>query len=180
MLIRHAEKPAKDGTPYGVTEKGKRSSESMEVRGWQRAGALTTLFAPTDGHLQNASLATPQFLYASKPLRRRGSRRPMETITPLAGKLRLKINTNFPRFDYESLVEEVVSRNGVVLICWQREYIPVIAEHILNEESIAPSIWPEDCFDMIWVFDLDRRSSRYKFKQVPQMLLMGDRGTLIK
>src|SRR4030095_8231101 len=103
MLIRHAEKPAKDGTPYGVTEKGKRSSESMEVRGWQRAGALTTLFAPTDGHLQTASLATPQFLYASKPLRRRGSRRPMETITPLAQKLRLKINTSFPRFAYESM-----------------------------------------------------------------------------
>ena len=180
MLIRHAEKPAKDGTPYGVTEKGKRSSESMEVRGWQRAGALTTLLASADGHLQSASLAKPQFLYASKPLRRKGSRRPMETITPLAEKLKLKINTSFPRFDYDGMVDQAVSRNGVVLICWQREYIPEIAKHILNDDRIAPSIWPEDCFDMVWVFDLDRRSSRYRFKQVAQKLLAGDRGTPIK
>ena len=178
--MRHAEKPAKDGTPYGVTEKGKRSSESMEVRGWQRAGALTTLFAPTDGHLQNASLATPQFLYASKPLRRKGSRRPMETITPLAGKLGREINLSFARFEYESMIREVISRKGVVLICWQREYIPAIAQEILGEKKIAPLDWPEDCFDVIWVFDLDHRSSRYKFKQVPQKLLMGDRNTTIK
>jgi hypothetical protein len=180
MLIRHAEKPAKDGTPYGVTEKGKRSSESMEVRGWQRAGALTTLFAATDGHLQNASLTTPQFLYASKPLRRKGSRRPMETITPLAEKLGREINLTFARFEYESMIREVVSQKGVVLICWQREYIPAIAEQILGKKNIAPAIWPEDCFDMVWVFELDRRSSRYKFKQVPQKLLAGDRQTTIK
>jgi hypothetical protein len=180
MLIRHAEKPAKDGPPYGVSEKGKRSSESMEVRGWQRAGALTTLFAPSDGHLQNASLATPQFLYASKPLRRKGSRRPMETITPLAGKLGKAINLNFARFQYESMIREVVARKGVVLISWQREYIPVIAQQILGDAKTAPAIWPEDCFDMIWVFDLDRRSSRYKFKQVPQKLLVGDRTGQIK
>src|SRR4030095_16424950 len=180
MLMRHAEKRAKDGTPYGVTERGKRSSESMEVRGWQRAGALTTLFAPTDGHLQNASLTTPQFLYASKPLRRKGSRRPMETITPLAQKLGSEINSSFARFEYESMIREVVSRKGVVLICWQREYIPAIAQQILGEKKIAPAIWPEDCFDMIWVFDLDRRSSRYKFKQVPQKLLMGDRRAPIR
>jgi hypothetical protein len=180
MLLRHAEKPAKDSTPYGVTEKGERSSESLEVRGWQRAGAIANLLAPTNGRLQNASLAMPQFLYASKPLRRKGSRRPMETITPLAEKLGSEINLNFARFEIENMTREVVSRKGVVLICWQREYIPAIAQQILGEKKIAPLIWPENCFDMIWVFDLDHRSSRYKFKQVPQKLLMGDRRTPIK
>ncbi len=179
MLLRHAEKPAKDSAPYGVTESGKPSSESLEVRGWQRAGALTNLFAPTNGRLQNGSLATPQFLYASKPLRRKGSRRPMETITPLAEKLKREINLNFARFEYESMIREVVSRKGVVLICWQREYIPAIAQCILGETKIAPLNWPDDCFDIVWVFDLDRRSSKYRFKQVPQKLLIGDRRTPI-
>lgn len=180
MLIRHAEKPAKDDAPYGVTRKGERSKESLEVRGWQRAGALTNLFVPANGHLQHPSLAKPHFLYASKPLRRKGSRRPIETITPLAEKLSIKIKSDFQRSNFESMLEEVFSRKGVVLICWQREYIPDIASLILGSKKIAPSDWPEDRFDLIWVFDLHRSSSKYKFKQVPQKLLAGDSTSPIK
>jgi len=180
MLIRHAEKPAKDSEPYGVTAEGEQNKESLEVRGWQRAGALANLFAPNNGHFQHASLAKPKFLFASKPLRRKGSRRPIETLTPLAEKLKLKINSSFQRSDFESMIEEVGSCKGVVLICWQREYIPDIAAHILGSKKIAPSNWPDDCFDMIWVFDLARSSSKYTFKQVPQKLLGGDLTTPIK
>jgi hypothetical protein len=174
MLIRHAEKPAKDAAPYGVTAAGERNKESLEVRGWQRAGALAILLAPTNGNFQNAALAQPQFLFASKPLRRKGSRRPIETLTPLAQKLGVRINSSFPRSDFESMLDEVFSCKGVVLICWQREYIPEIASYILGSKKIAPSDWPEDCFDMIWVFDLVRSSAKYTFKQVPQKLLAGD------
>jgi hypothetical protein len=174
MLIRHAEKPAKDAAPFGVTEEGERSKESLEVRGWQRAGALAKLLAPADGHFQNRSLAKPQFLYASKPLRRKGSKRPIETITPLAEKLAIKINSSFQRGEFKDMLAEVFSRKGAVLICWQREYIPDIASHILGKKNTAPTNWPEDRFDMIWVFDLNRSSAKYKFKQVPQKLLGGD------
>ena len=174
MLIRHAEKPAKDFAPFGVTADGERNKESLEVRGWQRAGALANLFAPNNGHFQHSSLAKPQFLFASKPLRRKGSRRPLETVTPLAQKLALRINSSFQRADFESMLEEVFACKGVVLICWQREYIPDIASYILGNKKIAPSNWPEDCFDMIWVFDLVSSSSKYTFKQVPQKLLKGD------
>ena len=180
MLIRHAEKPAKDSAPYGVTAEGERNKESLEVRGWQRAGGLVNLFAPANGHIQHASLAKPQFLFASKPLRRKGSRRPLETITPLAQKLALRINSNFPRFDIGSMLEEVFLCKGVVLICWQREYIPGIASYILENNNVAPQNWPEDCFDMIWVFDLLHSSSKYSFKQVPQKLLGGDLSAPIK
>jgi hypothetical protein len=180
ILLRHAEKPAKDDAPYGVNRKGERNKESLAVRGWQRAGALTNLFVPANGHFQHPALAKPQFLYASKPLVRKGSRRPLQTIVPLAEKLAIEINSDFQRSDFESMLEEVFSRKGVVLICWQREYIPDIASLILGNNKIAPSDWPEDRFDMIWVFDLDRSSSRYKFKQVPQKLLGGDLTSPIK
>lgn len=180
ILLRHAEKPDKDGAPFGVTRDGKQSKESLEVRGWQRAGALANLFAPTDGHLQNSSLAKPQSLFASKPLKRKGSRRPLETITPLAKKLGIEINAEFQRSDFEGLVREVCSCRGVVLICWQREYIPEIAAHILGNNRHAPREWPEERFDMIWVFDLDHASGRYKFKQVPQRLLVRDSRLPIK
>lgn len=180
MLLRHAEKPAKDNAPYGVTRKGERSKESLEVRGWQRAGALANLFVPANGHFNHSALVTPQFLYASKPLRRKGSRRPLETITPLAEKLSLKVNSTFQRSQLVSMVEDAFSRKGVVLICWQREYIPDIAALILGGKNIAPSEWPENRFDVIWVFDLQRSSSTYKFRQVPQELLAGDLITPIK
>lgn len=180
MLLRHAEKPAKDHAPYGVTRKGERSKESLEVRGWQRAGALANLFVPAADQLQHRELATPQFLYASKPLRRKGSRRPIETITPLAEKLSLKVSAEYQRFQLVSLIEDVFSRRGVVLICWQREFIPHIAALILGADKIAPREWPEYRFDMIWVFDLVRSSSTYKFRQVPQELLAGDLTTPIK
>lgn len=180
MLIRHAEKPAKDSAPFGVTADGDRNKESLEVRGWQRAGALANLLAPNNGHFQHASLAKPQFLFASKPLRRKGSRRPLETLTPLGQKLAIRIDSSFQRSDFENMIEEVFSCKGVVLICWQREYIPDIASYILGNKKIAPPVWPEDCFDMIWVFDLVTSSSKYSFKQVPQKLLGGDLTTPIK
>ena len=174
ILLRHAEKPAKDDTPYGINRKGERNKESLTVRGWQRAGALTNLFAPANGHLQHPSLATPSFLYASKPLLRKGSRRSLQTIVPLGEKLGIKINSEFQRADFESMLQDAFSCSGVVLICWQREYIPEIASTILGSEKIAPRDWPEDRYDMIWVFDLHRATSTYRFRQVPQMLLGGD------
>lgn len=180
MLIRHAEKPDRDGEPFGVTEKGQRNKEALAVRGWQRAGALATLFAPTNANFQHSALARPKFLFASKPLRRKGSRRPIQTIRPLAHKLEIDINSNFQRADYESMLQDVFSCKGVVLVCWQREYIPQIASYILGGGSKVPADWPEDRYDMVWVFDLNGSSGRYTFKQVPQTLLSCDLGTPIK
>jgi hypothetical protein len=180
MLIRHAEKPDRDAVPFGVTEKGLRNKEALAVRGWQRAGALAALLAPTDGHFQHRALAKPQFLFASKPLRRKGSRRPIQTIRPLAHKLEIDIKSDFERAEYESMLEQVFSCKGVVLVCWQREFIPEIDLHFLCGGIKVPSDWPEDRYDIVWVFDLDRRSGTYTFKQVPQDLLNGDSRTSIR
>ena len=91
----------------------------------------------------------------------------------------IKNNSQFLRYQLVSLVEDVYSRKGVVLICWQREFIPQIASLILGDK-VAPRNWPEDRFDMIWVFDLVSATGTYKFQQVPQELLSGDLTTPIK
>lgn len=72
-----------------------------------------------------------------------------------------------------------MSCKGVVLVCWQREYIPQLAALILGNNA-APTSWPEDCYDMIWVFDLLPSRTKYSFKQVPQKLLAGDLTSPIK
>ena len=105
--------------------------------------------------------------------------RPIQTITALADKLNLTINDHFQRSHFENMLEEVFLCNGVVLICWQREYIPNIAALILGNGETAPQDWPEDRFDIVWVFDLKRSSTGYGFKQVPQKLLPGDTSTRI-
>ena len=175
MVIRHAEKPT-DEAPCGVTEEGERESESLTVRGWQRAGALAALLAPPDGTLREPALAEPRFIYASKPTKRNGSRRSVETVTPLAAKLSLLVNTNFQRDEYAEMLEDVFVCRGVVLISWQHDFIPLIARALLGQQATAaPHEWDVDRYDLIWVFDRDPETGLYSFTQVPQNLLAGDR-----
>jgi len=174
MLLRHGEKPLSAPPPYGVTAGGERESESLTVRGWQRAGALAAFFAPASNSFQDAALARPQFIYASTPTKRQGSRRSIETMTPLAEKLAIRINANYQKLESEKMLEEAFLCAGVVLICWQHELLPKIANRILGDQKTAPQEWPEDRYDMLWVFDRDETSGAYGFKQVPQNLLMGD------
>ena len=191
MIIRHDEKPPSappHGPPYGVLDTGVQDSESLTIQGWQRAGALTCFFDPAYGPLQNFHLAKPQFLYTSKPKNlKHGSRRPYETITPLAKKLGLEININFMEGEEEKMVEDALQKSGIVLICWQHENIttntnggPCIAKYILDTGSYnfsqvpqcllygdspdpikgAPDKWPDDRFDVVWVFDLKSTLSK--------------------
>jgi hypothetical protein len=178
MVVRHAEKPTSD-IP-GVTFDGRRESESLTVRGWQRAGALVAFFAPADNCFTDPALAQPQYLYASKPTRRNGSFRPVETITPLAEKLAIRINSNFQKNETQQMLDEVFLCSGVVLISWQQEFIPAIANYIMGSRTATPQDWPEDRFDMVWVFERDTNSDNYSFQQVAQTLLMGDWATPIK
>ena len=102
MVIRHGEKPGiYNGAEYaGVSSLGAVAGDDgakhLVTLGWERAGALVTLFAAPWGP-KTPSLATPQFLFASDPIAKQGddnsdegpSERPYETLTALAAKLGL-------------------------------------------------------------------------------------------
>jgi hypothetical protein len=173
MIIRHAEKPPSTGEPFGVTAEGVQDPESLIIDGWQRAGALACLFAPSRGPLQDAQLATPEFLFASESKSGGGSKRPVETITPLASKLGLTPKTH-KKSDIDKVAADAMACGGVALICWQHEDIPSISNAIVGDSTTVPQSWPGDRFDVVWVFNLDQSSNSYSFKQVPQRLLAGD------
>jgi hypothetical protein len=174
MIIRHAEKPPEGGAPpFGVTALGGQDAESLTIPGWQRAGALACFFAPTRGPLQDAGLATPQFLFASESKSGGGSARPVETITPLASKLGLTPKTH-KKSDIDKVAADAMACGGTALICWQHEDIPSIANVILGNQTTVPQQWPGDRFDVVWVFDLGTSSKSYSFNQVTQCLLAGD------
>jgi hypothetical protein len=170
LVIRHAEKP--DGSADGVLPTGKRNAESLTVDGWQRAGALATLFAPARGPHQDPHLATPAFLYASKTNARKHSHRPYQTLMPLAAKLGLTINDAFKKDEYELMLVDAGGCDGVVLIAWQHEFIPRIGNSITGNDTTVPQKWPGARFDMVWSFT--RRRGGYAFAQVPELLLDGD------
>ena len=92
MIIRHAEKPPnppnKTG-PWDVQLDGKTGDgKSLIVQGWQRAGALSSFFAPYKSKPVNPEIVMPHHIYAANP--KGETQRPWETVTPLAAWLKYK------------------------------------------------------------------------------------------
>jgi hypothetical protein len=178
MIIRHAEKPYDDSKEKnkGVRMDGSSSDESLAVRGWQRAGALSLLFGSAE-IAQSRGLSVPQYLYASDPEKkdRDGgkSRRPKQTLIPLAQRLELRIFADWEKGQEDNLCREVLKQTGAVLISWPHENIPDIAALIPGGNIPQTQTWDDDRFDLVWVFDL-LPSGNYSYKEIRQVLLSGD------
>jgi hypothetical protein len=204
MVLRHAEKPGTyGGTQYdGVNLTGDIAgadgAKHLIVTGWQRAGALVTLFAPPWG--PKAGLDTPAHLFASDPQSDDGdaddagpSQRPYETLTALAAKLNLSTDTHYKKSHYDKMVTKALAKDGAVLIAWQHEDIalqtksgqPGISQLILTQTQTPsgkfdiPTTWPSGPqgarYDLIFVFDRPAGDGPIQnFRLVAQMLLAGD------
>jgi hypothetical protein len=173
MVIRHGEKPQGAIPPYGVTTDGEQDANSLLVQGWARAGALAVLFAPSRGLLQSEELAQPQTIFAASDVGGQSSKRPEETVSFVAQKLSLNVNTTYTVGQETQLAGAVKSCDGVVLVGWEHKHIPLIANAILGNTS-APQKWPGERFDMVWVFDLDAAGGTWRFSPVPELLMPGD------
>jgi len=175
MLIRHAEKPDdKDG---GVDQKGGLDKHDLIVRGWQRAGALVQFFAnPRD---PNGPIKRPGTIFATKPSPGSESKRPLHTVTPLKQLLGIAIDNTVSVGSEPDLVNKAIASDGVVLIAWHHEKIPAIANLILSNKS-APQKWPDERFDLVWIFSRTAANAPWTFAQAPQLLLSGDSPDLIK
>jgi hypothetical protein len=178
MLIRHAEKPAPSGPPFGITASGKQDPRSLIVLGWQRAGALVELFDPTDGELRRPGLVRPTQLFASNPDRTK-SRRPLETITPLSQKMGLPVQTPVLETDTAAIAQILSATPGSPLAAWPHQHIPAIARSLGTVIPTPPAKWDSKRFDLVWVFT-PRAGGGWNFEQVPQLLLAGDKRSVIK
>ena len=200
MIIRHAEKPGNyNGTAYdGVNLTGNIAGadgrKHLITIGWQRAGALVTLFAPPWG--PKPGLATPAHLFASNPESDSAnaddsgpSQRPHETLAAVAARFGLTIDTHYKKAHYDKMVAAALAQDGVVLIAWQHEDIPLltktgqpgISQSILTQthtpagKFAIPQTWPRGRYDLIFVFDRPDGNGPIKgFSLIGQMLLAGD------
>ncbi|MEL6714690.1 MAG: hypothetical protein AAFP86_12990 [Planctomycetota bacterium] len=195
MVIRHAEKPDTydlgsyaSGAFAGVDLAGDQDAECLVTLGWQRAGALVTLFAPPFG--PPPGLAQPEHLFAADPTKasKEPSQRPFETITAVADRLRLDIDTSHSKKHYADAVKAALACDGVVLISWQHQDVPWtnadgdpgISQEICTQTGTTapleiPTTWPSERYDLVWVFDRPSGAGPVtSFTQIPQQLLAGD------
>jgi len=176
MLIRHAEKP--DHKVAGVLTEGAHDEHSLSVQGWQRAGALAVWLDPRHHHITHPHLAPPDHLYAARFHAGHHSKRCYQTLVPLSDKLGLEINIEFKNEDFAEMAAHARSREGTVLISWHHEKIPDVARELLGDANAKLPHWPDERFDVVWVFDAEGRG-RYALRQVPALLLAGDRNDTI-
>jgi hypothetical protein len=199
MIVRHAEKPdtyngqAYNGVNALATVCGTQGSEDLVTLGWERAGALVTLFAPPWG--PKPSLVAPQTLFASDPTKDKDdtdnskdsepSQRPYETLTAVAAALGanatqpMPINIGFSKKHFDSMVSAALACMGAVLIAWQHEDIPAIGQSILKQTGTInvkiPTTWSGKRYDLVWVFNRPSGSGPIiSFSIVAQLLLAGD------
>jgi hypothetical protein len=170
MIIRHGEKPPASGGPQGIDADGNPDTQSLTVRGWTRAGALVELFAPGSGATRSG-LARPTAIYASGGTSGEGQR-PRQTVTPLATRLGIPINTQFSKGGESALARAAASRTEPTLLCWQHGELPTIATALATVTPAPPTPWPDNRFDLVWV--LTPAAAGWSFNQIPQLLLDGD------
>jgi len=158
LIIRHAEKPAQ--------------GNHLNDRGQQRAQALVPFFETNPSVLD---FGVPVAIYASSPKDSSGSYRAIETVEPLAAGLKISINEDYTKKDYDQMITEIISDkdyNGQsVLISWEHNKIPDIVK-AFGWES-APDTWDDDVFDRVWILKFVGNQV-ISFKNIPQHILPGD------
>ena len=174
MIIRHGEKPVPSKV-QGVRARGEWDDASLTPLGWQRAGALVEFFErPRSPHI-----TCPDHIFAARfdVSDVSSSRRSKQTVRPLSNTLGIDTNDRFGSEQEERLARALRRISGVVLIAWPHENIPKLVSAI-GVGIGTPSVWPDDRFDLAWVFERtpDRTT---EFTQVPQRLLAGDRDSVI-
>jgi hypothetical protein len=185
FITRHGEKPSDKSPPppFGVDVDGNQDDHSLIPLGWQRAGALATLFAPFGGVLRSGVLTPGQLIspdYGSP--KKTAEHRTYQTILPLSQLITIAVENPYAEGSEQQLGEMVAAvRSGVTLICWEHTAIPTIANNILPiaAGTAIPQTWPGDRFDVVWSFTFDTDAGTYEFAQIPQMLLAGDSDTPI-
>lgn len=165
ILIRHGEK--QDVGP------------ELNAQGFKRAGALVNFFKSEPAVTR---YGTPAAIYAAAPKNADSSVRSIQTVTPLAKALGIKIDADFTRGQTSAVVQDLMENPAydgrMVLICWQHTNLVQLAQTLAeynNSQKVAiPQVWPDGAFDRVWLLDLSKNGKVVSFQNLPQRLLPGD------
>jgi hypothetical protein len=182
LIIRHAEKPNAGSAESGLTENGAPDSESLVIRGWQRAGAWAALLG---AGLGGPDYPKPDAIFAAEQgpadiLNQPPSRRPAETVSPLAARLGKTVDESFAKGKEKELVAKLLTLSGVVLVAWEHEAIIAdILPRLPVGQGTPPTHWPGQRFDVVLRFDRPAGETTFAYRPLYPELLSGDsRGPL--
>lgn len=160
IVIRHAEKDEPE------------TDNHLNERGYRRAQALVGFFLNNPAVVR---FGAPVAIYATEPKDEDGSLRPIETVTPLAQDLGIRINSGFKKKEVAGMVREILAKpeyeGRTVVICWQHTGIPEIARAFGLDS--APEKWPKRTYDRAWILDFSG-DHVVSFNNMAQNLLPGD------
>lgn len=133
VIIRHGEKPAGKNA-YNLSCKGMNRALQLQDVLYQKIGKPDYVYVP--------SLTCYTFTDHA---------RMFQTVTPFAIKYDLTINSKFGEKAYKKVADDVMQKEGTVLLVWEHSAIQHIAKKLGIEENASP--WPDDDFDGIWIID---------------------------
>jgi hypothetical protein len=177
LIIRHAEKT------------GDKADVHLAERGKERAAVLEQLFVASKDRPE--PFPTPDFLFAAT--NHKDSQRPLETISPLAMKLKLSIIDRFDNKlpaapDKAGAKEQPAKKPGMtelrdelfgnakyhgktILVAWRHSTLPELARTL--KAGKVPEKWEDQVFDRVWHLSYDELGA-VTFRDRPQRLLPGD------
>lgn len=186
LIIRHGEK-------VGDPKKDDDGGRHLSVQGSARATALPSLFSPAQPQLsckfdhkaaefigsyqqiplkgRASQFPTPNYIFATQISKH--SKRPIETVTPLATAVNLPINDGFADNDGDitKMTNAILNDypGSVILICWHHGKIPDVAKAL---GVSRPPKWNAKVFDRVWQITYPK--GKASLQDLPQKLLFGD------
>jgi hypothetical protein len=142
VFFRHGEKPAGG---YG----------QVTCQGFNRALALPSVLL--------AKYGRPTYLYAPNPAFRISDSagrfyydRPLETLVPLAVRLKMDIRSQFAYSDIASLQAALISSSKddtTIFVAWEHLYLQKLVQNIMNSYGghLVVPLWPDSDYDSLYV-----------------------------
>jgi hypothetical protein len=160
LLIRHAEKPEREEMAVHLTSVGKK-----------RADLLPEIFVKSDRRPD--PFPRPDFVFAAK--NSKASHRCVETATPLAEKLKLKLHEEIKNEDFGALAKELLGEakfsGKTVLVAWHHGKLPDFAKALGARD--VPATWESKSFDRVWELTYGP-GGKVSFRDRPQSLFPDD------
>jgi hypothetical protein len=134
VIIRHAEKSDADN--------------NLSCKGFNRSMQLPSVLFKKFGIPSKIYVPTIKAGAQTKHLRM------LQTITPLATKYHVPINSVYDEDDYDHLVDALLHEKGLVIVTWEHNTIPPIIKRLVPEANHLH--WKDDDYDSIWIVSFTR------------------------